>query len=66
MFDSNVGCGSSLKTLAAATGCTREHLRTRSGTILADMSVLLWGNAEVFDWNLAGQLSTQVLAVAQV
>ena len=38
----------------------------RCGTTLADMSVLLWGSAEVFDWRLFGQDSTLTLPVAAV
>ena len=34
--------------------------RRRSGTMLADKSAVLWGNAESIDWSLAGQLSSRM------
>ena len=47
-------------------GCSKKCLRRRSGITLADISTLLWGKAEVFDWSLVSPNSIRVLAVALV
>ena len=46
--------------------CTDKYLRRQSDITLADISALVWGTAEMFDWSLVGQSSTKILPVAVV
>ena len=52
--------------MLGAIGCSHEYLRRCSGTMLADISALLWSCAETFDQELVGEASTRILAVAWV